>query len=247
MGHYDQLREIAVLPCLPAGLSVEDSYLEKTGPCFDLQFVRPNDALARTLSFLNVSKRQYLDLVLARRGINLLSSKPQGEGTGAFRYRGDYAAAWRALKVAHDPKQPALLTDDQLVEIMGKRQLRWPAGDRRLRAPRLLPAARDARRPADRSLPARHHRLHLGIGTHRHVRRLADRRCRRRPDRRRARLRLRQRLRLRRQLFPVRNRRHSPTCRAAAGSKLCPPRRWCERHERARHGQGAMRLRHARL
>ena len=118
MGHYDHLREIAVLPCLPAGLSVEDSYLEKTSPCFDLQFVRPNDALARTLSFLNVSKRHYLDLVIARRGINLLSSKPQGEGTGAFRYRGEYAAAWRALKVAHDPKQPALLTDDQLVEVM---------------------------------------------------------------------------------------------------------------------------------
>lgn len=118
MGHYDHLREIAVLPCLPAGLSVEDFYLEKTSPCFDLQFVRPNDALARTLSFLNVSKRQYLDLVVARRGINLLSSKPQGEGTGAFRYRGEYAAAWRALKVAHDAKQPALLTDDQLVEVM---------------------------------------------------------------------------------------------------------------------------------
>lgn len=57
MGHYDHLREIAVLPCLPAGLLVEDSYLEKTSPCFDLQFVRPNDALARTLSFPNVSKR----------------------------------------------------------------------------------------------------------------------------------------------------------------------------------------------
>ena len=118
MGRYDHLREIAVLPCLPAGLSVEDSYLEKTSPTFDLQFVRPNDALARTLSFLNISKRHFLDLVIARRGINLMSSKPQGTGTGAFRHRGEYAADWRALKVAHDPKQPALLTDDQFVEIV---------------------------------------------------------------------------------------------------------------------------------
>ena len=118
MGHYDHLREIAVLPCLPAGFSVEDSYLEKTSPCFDLQFVRPNDALARTLSFLNISKRHFLDLVIARRGINLTSSKPQGTGTGAYRYRGEYAAEWRALKIAHDPKQPALLTDGQFVEII---------------------------------------------------------------------------------------------------------------------------------
>ena len=73
MGHYDHLREIAVLPCLPAGLSVEDSYLEKTSPSFDLQFVRPNDALARTLSFLNISKRHFLDLVIARRGIDRLT------------------------------------------------------------------------------------------------------------------------------------------------------------------------------
>ena len=118
MGRYDHLREIAVLPCLPAGLSVEDSYLEKTSPSFDLQFVRPNDALARTLSFLNISKRHFLDLVIARRSINLMSSKPQGTGIGAFRYRGEYAADWRALKVTHNPKQPALLTDDQFVEIM---------------------------------------------------------------------------------------------------------------------------------
>jgi hypothetical protein len=118
MGNYDHLREIAVLPCLPAGLSVEDSYLERTAPSFGIEFVRPNEAMARTLSFLNISKRQYLDLVIARRGIDLLSAEPQGSETGAWRYRPEYAADWRVMRVAHDPALPALLTDDELVEIM---------------------------------------------------------------------------------------------------------------------------------
>ena len=118
MGHYDHLRELAILPCLPAGLSVEDSYLERTSPSFGIEFARPNDAMARTLSFLNISKRQYLDLVIARRGIDLTSTKPQGTATDAFRYRPEYAADWRAMRVAHDPAQPALLTDDELVEVM---------------------------------------------------------------------------------------------------------------------------------
>lgn len=118
MGHYDHLREIAVLPCLPAGLSVEDSYLERCAPSFDLQYVVPNEALARTLGFLNISKRHYLDLVRARRGINLLSSKEQGAERGAWRHRGEYAADWAALRVPHNATLPALLTDDQLVEIM---------------------------------------------------------------------------------------------------------------------------------
>ncbi|QYE37261.1 hypothetical protein KZX46_21760 (plasmid) [Polymorphobacter sp. PAMC 29334] len=118
MGRYQHLREIAILPCLPAGLSVEDQYLTKTAPSFDLQFAEPNAALAATLSFINISKKRFIDLVIERRGINLRSSKPQGSGTGPWRYRGEYAAAWRSLIVPHDPKRPQLLTDDQLVEVM---------------------------------------------------------------------------------------------------------------------------------
>ena len=90
---YNHLREIAVLPCLPAGLSVEDEYLERTAPSFDLQFARPNAALARTLAFLNVSKEHFFDLVEDRRGINLRSSRPQGQETGPWRHRGEYADA----------------------------------------------------------------------------------------------------------------------------------------------------------
>lgn len=37
MPHYDHLCEIAVLPCLPPGLTVEDSMIERSSPCFDLQ------------------------------------------------------------------------------------------------------------------------------------------------------------------------------------------------------------------
>lgn len=114
---YSHLREIAVLPCLPAGLSVEDEYLERTAPSFDLQYVRPNAALARTLAFLNVSKRHFFELVQARRGIDLRSSRPQGEETGLWRHRGEYAADWRALSVPHNPRRPQLLSDDEIVEI----------------------------------------------------------------------------------------------------------------------------------
>ena len=117
MGDYPHLREIAVLPCLPRGLSVEDSRLEATSPSFGLQYVLPNETMARTLAFLNVSKRRFIDLVIERCGINLLSAKPQGAAQGAFRYRGEYAARWRALRVPHNPRQPALLDDDELVEI----------------------------------------------------------------------------------------------------------------------------------
>lgn len=93
---HEHLRDITILPCLPSGLSVEDEYLKSTAPSFDLQFVESNEALARTLSFLNVSKRHFLDLVKARRGIDLRSSKPQGRGTGPWRHRGEYAAASRS-------------------------------------------------------------------------------------------------------------------------------------------------------
>ena len=119
MGLYSHLREIAVLPCLPAGLSVEDSYLQTNAPCFGLEYALPNDALARMLGFLNISKRRFLGIVRDRRGIDLTSAKEgQGGGTGPWRHRGEDAGDWRAMKVAHNPKLPALITDDELVELM---------------------------------------------------------------------------------------------------------------------------------
>jgi hypothetical protein len=118
MTRHDHLREIAILPCLPAGLSVEDEYLTPTAPSFGLEFAQPNAALARTLAFLNISKHCFLDLVKSQRGIDLLSSKPQGTGTGPWRHRPEYAADWRAFEVAHDYARPQLLTDDQFIEIM---------------------------------------------------------------------------------------------------------------------------------
>ena len=117
MRHYPHLREIAVLPCLPEGLSVEDAMLDKTAPSFGLEYAMPNAVLARVLSFLNISKRHYLDLVRARRGLDLASSKPQGTATGPWRHRGEYAADWRALAVDHDATMPQLLSDDEIVEI----------------------------------------------------------------------------------------------------------------------------------
>ena len=69
------------------------------------------------LSFLNISKRHYLDLVRTHRGINLALSKPQGTATGAWRHSGEYAAGWRTLAVPHDATRPQLLDDAEIVEI----------------------------------------------------------------------------------------------------------------------------------
>ena len=82
MTRYSHLREISILPCLPAGLSVEDEMLSPTAPSFGLQHVYPNAALARVLGFLNISKPQFLALVESRKGIKLTSSKANGPDTG---------------------------------------------------------------------------------------------------------------------------------------------------------------------
>jgi len=117
MTRYSHLREISILPCLPAGLSVEDEMLSATAPSFGLQHVYPSAALARVLGFLNISKAQFLALVESRKGIKLTSSKEHGPDTGAWRHRPENAHLWRALKVPHNPALPQLLDDDEIVEI----------------------------------------------------------------------------------------------------------------------------------
>jgi hypothetical protein len=101
MTRYSHLREISILPCLPAGLSVEDEMLSPTAPSFGLQHVYPNAALASVLGFLNISMAQFLALVESRKGIKLTSSKAHGPDTGPWRHRPENAHLWRALKVAH--------------------------------------------------------------------------------------------------------------------------------------------------
>ena len=117
MTRYSHLREISILPCLPAGLSVEDEMLASQAPSFGLQHVYPNAALARVLGFLNISKPQFLALVESRKGIKLTSSKAHGPDTGPWRHRPENAPLWRAFKVRHDPALPQLLEDDEIVEI----------------------------------------------------------------------------------------------------------------------------------
>jgi hypothetical protein len=117
MPNYPHLREIACLPCLPVGLSVEDEMLERTAPSFGLQYAMPNAALARVLSFLNISKPNFIALVKRRKGIDLLSTKEHGAETGAWRYRPENARLWRGMKVRHDQYRPQLLDDDEIVEI----------------------------------------------------------------------------------------------------------------------------------
>jgi hypothetical protein len=117
MPNYPHLREIAALPCLPAGLSVEDEMLQSTAPSFGLQYARPDAALARVLSFLNISKPKFIALVKRRKGIDLLSIKEHGSDTGGWRYRPENAPLWRAMKVKHDPYSGQLLDDDEIVEI----------------------------------------------------------------------------------------------------------------------------------
>lgn len=49
MPYHPRLREIAILPCLPVGLSVEEEMLEKTAQSFSFEYAMPNDMLARML------------------------------------------------------------------------------------------------------------------------------------------------------------------------------------------------------
>jgi hypothetical protein len=58
--------EIAILPCLPCYQTIEDDRLEASAPAFGLAHVMPNAALGRTLTFLNVSKGHFLDLIEER-------------------------------------------------------------------------------------------------------------------------------------------------------------------------------------
>ena len=110
-------REIAILPCLPRLMNIEDDRLEASAPCFGLAHVMPNAALARTLSFLNVSKDHFLDLVEARTGIRPTDRRPAATDSGPWRHRHELASAWRALSVKADENQPQLLDDGQLIEL----------------------------------------------------------------------------------------------------------------------------------
>ncbi len=110
-------REIAILPCLPQFMNIEDDRLEASAPCFGLAHVLPNSALARTLTFLNVSKGHFLDLVETRTGIRPTDRRPDIGNTGPWRHRHEHASSWRALRVKASKSQPPLLSDTQLVEL----------------------------------------------------------------------------------------------------------------------------------
>ncbi len=52
--HIDML-EIAILPCLLRGESIEDVRLDRWAPTFGPVYALPNDAMARMLETLNIS------------------------------------------------------------------------------------------------------------------------------------------------------------------------------------------------
>ena len=109
--------EIAILPCLPQHQTIEDDRLEASAPAFGLAHVLPNAALARTLSFLNVSKGHFLDLIEDRGHIRPTDRRPDPHNAGPWRHRHELAPAWRSLQVKADESQPQLLSDAQLIEI----------------------------------------------------------------------------------------------------------------------------------
>jgi len=110
-------REIAILPCLPLHQTVEDDRLEACAPAFGLAHALPNATLARTLTFLNVSKGHFLDLVEERGHIRPTDRRPDPTDSSPWRHRHELAPAWRALQVKADENRPQLLTDEQLVEV----------------------------------------------------------------------------------------------------------------------------------
>lgn len=115
---HSKLTEIAIMPCLPAGYSIEDRMLERAAPSFGPQFAVPNEAFASMLRVLNISKRAYVAAVFAKYGILLTSPTAQGNERGSWRWTGEYAAEWRSLNVRSSNDRPPLLSFDELFEIM---------------------------------------------------------------------------------------------------------------------------------
>jgi hypothetical protein len=110
--------EIAILPCLMRGESIEDVRLDRWAPTFGPVYALPNDAMARMLSVLNISTAAYVVAVEARYGINLRSSRRQRSEPGPWAWRGDHACGWRAMHVRADRRRPPLLSFDELFEVM---------------------------------------------------------------------------------------------------------------------------------
>ncbi len=112
------LPEIAILPCLMRGESIEDVRLDRWAPAFGPVHALPNLAMARMLKVLNISTAAYVGAVKARYGINLRLSCPQGDERGPWAWCGDHAAGWRAMHVRADRRRHALLGFDELFEVM---------------------------------------------------------------------------------------------------------------------------------
>ena len=112
------LPEIAILPCLMRGESIEDVRLDRWAPAFGPVYALPNQAMARVLKVLNISTAAYVAAVNARYGINLRLSLAQGDERGPWAWRGEHAAGWRSMHIRTDRCRPPLLSFDELFEVM---------------------------------------------------------------------------------------------------------------------------------
>jgi len=102
------------------GLDTEDLAITTAfGRMLSADSVRPDENFKRLLSMVNVSADQFRDAVLLSYGKDL---KNLSAGEDAEDYKEEamnaLAAEWRAFQFEADPNRPALVTADQVVELL---------------------------------------------------------------------------------------------------------------------------------
>ena len=119
LNSHDQI-EIAILPALPTGLSIEDEMLDRvrSSEAFGPINVQPNSAFANTLRTINVSSSEYIEQVWRRYRVRLRRASAFRELTGNEEWSRELAARWRKIRVRKRPSRAQLLSFDELFEIM---------------------------------------------------------------------------------------------------------------------------------
>jgi hypothetical protein len=111
--------EIAILPALTPGLSIEDERIEswRHGDLHPTTVI-PNVAFARTLCTLNISSADYIRSVKSRYGCDLRRPVDHASVRPISDDDRERAGMWRRLRVRSRRTQPTFMTMDELFEVL---------------------------------------------------------------------------------------------------------------------------------
>ncbi len=111
--------EIAILPALSLGLSVEDERIESwSHGQLHPTTVIPNYAFTQALRLINMSSARYMREVRTRYGVDLKRAAGHADQRPVNNDHRERAKLWQRLHVRHHPSQPVLMTFDELFEVL---------------------------------------------------------------------------------------------------------------------------------